>query len=52
MYSMTERCVQMADVSGHLKNFANAEDGVKIANLLKAVRLGCGSGEAVLECMY
>jgi hypothetical protein len=52
MYSMTERCVQMADILGRLRNFASAEDGVKIANLLKEVRLGYGSGEAVLECMY
>jgi hypothetical protein len=52
MYSMTERCVRMADILGRLRRFANAEDGVKIANLLKTVRLRHGSGKAVLECMY
>jgi hypothetical protein len=39
VYSMTERCVQMAEILERLRHFANVEDGVKIANVLKTV--GC-----------
>jgi hypothetical protein len=35
---MTERCIQMAELLGPLRQFANPEDGEKIANILKAVR--------------
>jgi hypothetical protein len=39
MYSITQRCVQMADILGRLRHFVNPEDGVKIVDVLKAVRI-------------
>jgi hypothetical protein len=35
---MTARCTEMAELLGSLRQFANAEEGEKIANILKTVR--------------